>query len=136
MAIVTTIFLGFKSVRNKKCLAKRQEETKMAILWIPVPLGINKSRFIRVGPLCLLTAVFYFDVLTINTYSVAIIIHGRVLKSQRIIIYLHRVWCAWFAWSSKLPMRLSKALMIGYLLFNYILKGYFILYCPPTATFY
>lgn len=134
MAVFPTIFLSFKSVCNPECLAKRQEETKMAILWIPVPLSINKSRFIRVGPLCLLNAMFYFDVLTINIYSVARIIHGRVLnttrgrvfKSKGIITYLRRVWCTWFVLSSKLPVYLSKALMIGYLLFNYILKGYFI----------
>lgn len=52
-----------------------------------------------------------------------------VPESLRIIIYLHG-----FGMLGLLPMYLSKALKLGYLPFNCIIKEYFIYYCSPTAT--
>lgn len=49
--------------------------------------------------------------------------------------HFHGIWCVWFALSHKLAVYLSKALMIGCLLFDCIVKGYFIYYCFPIATF-
>lgn len=97
----------------------------------------QKHKWVYLGPSPHVSVMlFYFDVFTISTCKVVRIIRVNS-GSSRISGHspLHGVWRTWFALRSKQAVYLNKALMMGYLLLNCIIEGYFMYYCPPTATF-